>query len=411
MMGKTAMPVQYDKKNVKLSAIDPDEIKVQGYTNEMTWEFMQNGYVILRNFIPKDIIKNFTAVEIKNLYLKPSPHQIQASKIELELDSISLKTWGEKIITRAKNANSLNTAAWYSDAVSAITKYSGGDIRLSEITPTFLKDFEAHRTGLNYAVNGIAAHLRALRALLNKANEEITGANFEPFKKFKIKTQRTKKRAIPLDVFRKFRDYIPDNINSTNKNLQRSAQKQIEVKMIFLFSFDNRGMNFIDMAKLTKSNFKDVEIKKGKIVAAKLEYQRSKLARGSNPENFVIKQTASALEALNYFNILEKAKDEVIFPFGWDETPKGRNNYKQRLKRINTKFKDIMTILNYDEDVSSYWIRHSWASIARQSGVSIEHIGAGLGHKSYETTKVYLTDFEDNLIDDINDQIIAATLS
>jgi len=59
------MPVQYDKKDIKLVAIDPhetltffkDEVKVQSYTNEMTWEFMQNGYVVLRNFIPKDIIK------------------------------------------------------------------------------------------------------------------------------------------------------------------------------------------------------------------------------------------------------------------------------------------------------------------------------------------------------------------
>jgi len=52
------MPVRYDKKDIKLVAVDPhDDVKVQSYTNDVTWEFMQNGYVVLRNFIPKDIIK------------------------------------------------------------------------------------------------------------------------------------------------------------------------------------------------------------------------------------------------------------------------------------------------------------------------------------------------------------------
>ena len=359
----------------------------------------------------KHLLDELSVEQIKTMYLTPSETKVQEIKNEIISDSISLETWGKKIIDRANNAKSYKTANWYKDCVSAFVKFNKGDILLKDISPTFLKDFESYRTGLGNAVNGISAHLRALRALLNKANEENIGINNEPFRKFKIKTQTTKKRAIPIEFFQKFRAYEIPNLNSTNLNLLKSAKTLEQTKNIFLFSFDTRGMNFIDIAKLKLENFKDVVIVNGQLVSANLDYQRSKLKRGSNPENFNIRLTQSCINVLNYFNFTSKTKDECIFPFGWEDSKKGSENYRQKLKRINKRFKSMMSEIGYDEEVSSYWIRHSWASIARQSGVSIEQIGAGLGHKSFETTKVYLTNFEESLIDDMNDKIVNLTIN
>ena len=55
---KTAMPVRYEDKNVKIQLAEnpEDKKKITGWTNEITREFQTQGYVILRNFIPKEII-------------------------------------------------------------------------------------------------------------------------------------------------------------------------------------------------------------------------------------------------------------------------------------------------------------------------------------------------------------------
>ena len=61
------MPVQYDDKIVRIeqhSEVEgaevpntPDgKVTVKGWTNEITREFQTQGYVVLRNFIPKEVI-------------------------------------------------------------------------------------------------------------------------------------------------------------------------------------------------------------------------------------------------------------------------------------------------------------------------------------------------------------------
>ena len=62
---KTAMPVQFEDRTIQYvveGAISEDIKKgkggtvLAGSTNPETWKFMKEGYVILRDFIPKDII-------------------------------------------------------------------------------------------------------------------------------------------------------------------------------------------------------------------------------------------------------------------------------------------------------------------------------------------------------------------
>jgi integrase len=50
--------------------------------------------------------------------------------------------------------------------------------------------------------------------------------------------------------------------------------------------------------------------------------------------------------------------------------------------------------------------RHSWATIAKRSGISTAVISEGLGHESEETTQVYLDSFENDVLDDANELII-----
>ena len=89
----------------------------------------------------------------------------------------------------------------------------------------------------------------------------------------------------------------------------------------------------------------------------------------------------------NYlFDILcgnKKRKDERAY-----------REYQSALRRFNNSLKDLARALRLNSPVSSYTLRHSWATTAKYRGVPIEMISESLGHKSIKTTQIYLKGFE-----------------
>ncbi|MCA4456432.1 tyrosine-type recombinase/integrase, partial [Bacteroides xylanisolvens] len=61
---------------------------------------------------------------------------------------------------------------------------------------------------------------------------------------------------------------------------------------------------------------------------------------------------------------------------------------------FNNNLKDLARTLHLQSPVTSYTLRHSWATTAKYRGVSIEMISESLGHKSIKTTQIYLKGFE-----------------
>lgn len=60
---------------------------------------------------------------------------------------------------------------------------------------------------------------------------------------------------------------------------------------------------------------------------------------------------------------------------------------------FNNQLKSLSRELNLKSPVSSYTIRHSWATNAKYQGIPIEMISESLGHKSIKTTQTYLKGF------------------
>ena len=50
--------------------------------------------------------------------------------------------------------------------------------------------------------------------------------------------------------------------------------------------------------------------------------------------------------------------------------------------------------LELNKKVTTYFARHSFATVLRNSGVSMEFISEALGHTDMKTTKSYLAGFE-----------------
>jgi Phage integrase family. len=88
--------------------------------------------------------------------------------------------------------------------------------------------------------------------------------------------------------------------------------------------------------------------------------------------------------------------DSYIFPILKNGSDEKRNyaEIKQLVKQVNKYVGRIALVVGIKENFSSMVARHSWSTIAKTSGTSIEFISEALGHSSVLVTKRYLKDFE-----------------
>jgi integrase len=156
---------------------------------------------------------------------------------------------------------------------------------------------------------------------------------------------------------------------------------------IFMFSFLGNGMNLSDIARLRYSNIQDGEIC---FVREKTKGEESEEDRLSVP---ITKTMQTIIDRYG-----EKAIgfDSYIFPILKPDWSEERNyaEIKQLTKQVNKYVRLIASVVGIKENISSYVARHSWATIAKNSGTSTEFISEALGHSSVIVTKRYLKSFE-----------------
>ena len=68
--------------------------------------------------------------------------------------------------------------------------------------------------------------------------------------------------------------------------------------------------------------------------------------------------------------------------------------------------KQIARKLGLDKGVTTYFARHSFATVLRNSGVSTEFISEALGHSDIKTTQNYLAGFEQDTIHKTTDALM-----
>jgi integrase len=277
------------------------------------------------------------------------------------------------------------------DSVSAFIR--GKDVPLVNIDYAFITKYQKYLENRlvvinkgketektkRLSLNTISVYLRTLRAIMNKAIKDgLIEESAYPFKNISIKSQKTRKRAVNKDVISMVEDFeCPEG-----ENLQL-------YKDLFMFSFYNRGMNFVDMAFLQNKN----------IQGGRINYTRQKTG-----QQFSIKITDKSKAIIDRYND-SKDPESYIFPILYR---KGQEylDYRNAMRLMNKKLKRISELLKLDVSLTTYVARHSWATIAKKSGISTAIISEGLGHESEETTQVYLDSFENDVLDDANDLII-----
>lgn len=73
---------------------------------------------------------------------------------------------------------------------------------------------------------------------------------------------------------------------------------------------------------------------------------------------------------------------------------------------INQHIKPLAKSLGIDEGISTYWARHSFATMAMRKGVSRSLIQDSLGHQSAKTTERYLDGFNIEVKQDLANSLL-----
>ena len=68
--------------------------------------------------------------------------------------------------------------------------------------------------------------------------------------------------------------------------------------------------------------------------------------------------------------------------------------------------KEIAAELGISKSVTTYFARHSFATVLKNSGASMEFISEALAHSSQQTTKNYLAGFEQEAIHKTTDALL-----
>ena len=250
-------------------------------------------------------------------------------------------------------------------------------VSIEGIRPNWLREFEVFLGG---SVNGRAIHLRNIRAICNYALDEEITQNY-PFRKFKIQREETRKRSMAVGQLRAFMD------------LDGLTPQEEEYRDMFLLIIYLVGINIADLAALTHDS----------LIDGRIEYRRAKTGRLYNikvePEaQAIIDKYQGEQHLLSPFDRYQNYRDynhrlnDALKKMGPVTGEKYRNGVKKR-KPINP-------------DASTYWARHSWATMAAELDIPNETIAAALGH-SYgnKVTAIYIN-FDTKKIDQANRQVI-----
>ena len=306
------------------------------------------------------------------------------TKIRDDVDNgITLGEWGKVIIDRKLKSNKPSTAAWYAGAIRTLTKFNKGkDLRLNQITVTFLTNFQIEHESRGNSKNGVSSYLRAIRALYNSAiKEDQYYTKKNPFDHYKIPTsRRTKKRAVTKSDFIRIRDVH-----------YKTGSPIWHAKNYALVMFNCRGMNFVDLVKLKISD----------ICQDRIFYGRSKTG-----DQLSVRITEELAGILSYYT-LGKSKEDYLFPANYDGSTKSYEKYKSLRRRMNGHLKTIAKDAGIEENFTTYTIRHSWATIAKFMGIPTEVISEGLGHNSLKTTQIYLRSFTNHVLDEANEMVVS----
>lgn len=283
------------------------------------------------------------------------------------------------IITEKETAGQFRTAEAYRATLNCWLRFIDPEKAMpwKMVTSRSMTLFADYLKKRGATKNTQSFYFRILRAVCNRAQEEgvavLPGNLFDNVYTGKA---RTRKRALPIEDIRKIAAAEPKN------------RKEQLARDMFIFSFITRGMAPIDMALLRKGN----------IVDGRLAYRRHKTGRAITMEWIT--------EMREIADRYVRDGSDYLFPLVSSDGAEGWKQFKRGSQVINYHLRKLGKRLNMPMHLTLYVARHSWATVAKSTGVPTALISEAMGHVSERMTQVYLGSIDVGMVDSANREIV-----
>ena len=357
---------EWDYKNGQIKHLIPSKSRqetVCAIRTNLQWEINRIKGIINQY---NESEQSYTIDDILNIYDKTLSNQCGVFEFIMAQ------------IIRLKRLGRIRTGEIYQSTLNSFMKFRNNiDIDFTSIDADMIELYEAYLKKRGLSRNTTAFYMRTLRTNYNLAVAQNLTTDNRPFIHTYCGMDKTVKRAISLNEIKQIKD-----LDLTNRPALDFARN------MFILSFCMRGMSFVDMAYLRK---KDLD--NGLLI-----YRRKKTG-----QTLTIEWTEQMQKILDKYR---PNSTQYLLPIITEQNIDDRRQYQNQILRVNRHLKSIASMLGIAAPLSMYYSRHSWASIARSKEVSISVISSALGHKSVETTQIYLDSISQNEIDKANRMIL-----
>lgn len=237
-------------------------------------------------------------------------------------------------------------------------------MHFEDITPAWLTEFDIFLAKQAPSANARAIHMRNLRTVCNFAIDNGITTHY-PFRRFRIKHEKTRKRNFDVETLRKI------------FNHQCEEEWQQKYLDFFKLSFMLLGINVVDLC-----NLKDVD-------QGYIGYKRAKTRKQYN-----VKVEPEALAIIDRY----RGKKQLLCFLD------SYQNYRHFYNNLCKGLKEVRDQLGLKE-LTSYWARHSWATIAASLDIPKDTIAAALGHGENTVTDIYI-EFDMKKVDEANRKVL-----
>lgn len=376
---------------VKLRVFIPTIRKQKLYSTP--FEFTENEFKSIWETVKpraeyKEIQMKMKALELHANQTADKLSHFTLEKFERELFRVAHSNRGDVVnlyqeaIEQYKRNNQIGTASSYELSLASLLEFHKREgLHFTEISSQWLRDYERYMVETKRrSRTTVGIYLRPLRAIFNTAIEDgIISQDLYPFgrRKYTIPAPTSTKKALTKDQLKILFEADP------------KTAEQAKAKAFWFFSYACNGMNFKDIANL---RYQD-------IIGDTLQFRRAK----------TVKTNTSQAPVVVYLNDFTK---KVIEDYGNEnKTPKNyifnlvdhsvssevmHTQLKNFIRFINQHFSKFAKDNGIEEQVSTYWARHSFATNAIRSGASMEFVSEALSHSNLNTTKKYFAGFEDD---------------
>lgn len=294
----------------------------------------------------------------------------------------SFGTFTEALIEQLRAQGRYSTADKYLSSLRSISKFlrqqGKTSLRMDEVNSSLVVDYNVWMKSTGMVMNTVSFYNRIFRSIYHQAVNEYGLDDNCPFKSVFTGVAKTRKRAASG------REIARIIVSETGGKARLDLARDL-----FAFSYFMRGMAFVDMVYLRKS-----DIRGGYICYERHKTGTCMMVRLEPEAGRIITKYAGQTEGSRY-----------VFPIlGQSEGEEAYKKYRSALSVNNRLLKSFQNNMSL---VLTYYVsRHSWASNAHSLDIPLGVISESLGHTNERTTEIYLRHLETGRLDRANRKVM-----